>query len=57
VIVVSNTSPLNYLVLVGSAEVLPQLFRDVYAPPEVIAELLDPRTPEVVRRWAESVTA
>ena len=53
-IVVSDTSPLNYLLLVGAIDVLPKLFRQVFAPPEVIQELQHPRTPEPVRRWAES---
>jgi predicted nucleic acid-binding protein len=33
-IVVSDTSPLNYLLLVGAIDVLPKLFRQVFAPPE-----------------------
>ena len=51
-IVVSDTTPLNYLVLIDSAQVLPAIFGRVYAPSAVIAELSHPRSPEVVRRWA-----
>ncbi len=56
-IVVSDTSPINYLLLIGESEVLPRLFGEVYAPPEVIAELCHLRTPEVVRRWAQQPPA
>ena len=40
-IVVADTSPLNYLVLIDAIDVLPSLFGEVYAPPEVIRELAD----------------
>jgi predicted nucleic acid-binding protein len=53
-IAVSDTSPLNYLILVGCIEVLPQVFGQVYAPPMVLIELGHPRSPEPVRRWASS---
>jgi predicted nucleic acid-binding protein len=53
-IVVSDTSPLNYLVLIGAVDVLPRLFREVYVPPAVMQELAHPRTPEIVKRWAQS---
>ncbi len=43
-IVVSDTSPLNYLVLIGAIDVLPKLFGEVYAPPAVIQEFQHPRT-------------
>jgi len=41
-IVVSDTSPLNYLILVGCIDVLPQLFGQVYAPSSVVIELGHP---------------
>lgn len=53
VIVVSDTSPLNYLVLIEAVDFLPQLYRQVYIPHEVIAELKHHGTPAAVRRWAE----
>ena len=53
-IVVSDTTPLHYLVLINRADVLPALFMDVYTPPEVLRELQHPRTPDVVRRWAQA---
>jgi predicted nucleic acid-binding protein len=54
-IVVSDTTPLNYLILIDSAHVLPALFGRVYAPPAVIWELAHPRSPEPVRRWTDSL--
>jgi len=53
-IVVSDTSPLNYLVLIDAIDVLPQLFGEVHVPPTVMQELQHPRTPEPVKRWAQS---
>jgi predicted nucleic acid-binding protein len=53
-IVISDTSPLNYLVLIGHVEVLPLLFDRIVAPPAVIAELLHPGAPSTVRAWAAS---
>ena len=51
-IVVSDTSPLNYLVLIQHVEVLPALFGRVVAPPAVLDELQHPGTPAAVRAWA-----
>jgi predicted nucleic acid-binding protein len=50
-LVVSDASPLRYLILVESADVLPKMFGRVVAPPEVITELSQPKTPEAVRTW------
>jgi predicted nucleic acid-binding protein len=46
---VSDTSPLNYLIRVELAEILPQLFAKVIIPPEVRAELLAPDAPTEVQ--------
>jgi predicted nucleic acid-binding protein len=54
VIVVSDTSPLNYLVLINVVDVLPSIFEQVYVPPSVIAELSRSKTPKAVRDWAIS---
>jgi len=51
-IVVSDTTPLNYLILVDSVHVLPALFGRVFAPTAVIQELLHAKTPDAVRAWA-----
>jgi predicted nucleic acid-binding protein len=52
VIVVSDTTPLNYLVLIDVVTVLPKLFDDVVAPASVMRELVDARTRDPVRAWA-----
>ena len=51
--VVSNTSPLNYLVLIGEIEILPALHHHVVIPVAVSEELHDPATPDAVRGWIE----
>lgn len=53
-IIVSDTSPLNYLVLLGIADILPQMFGKVIVPPAVMMELTRPETPESVRAWASN---
>ena len=50
-VVVSNTTPLNYLILIEAETVLVQLFARVLAPPSVLAELSRPATPLRVRHW------
>ena len=51
-VVVADTGPLNYLVLIDSVDLLPKLFEKVFTPEAVRAELLDPDTPAAVRTWA-----
>src|SRR6266566_963271 len=50
-LVVADTSPLNYLVLIGQVEVLPALFERVFVPQIVRNELLHNEAPESVRGW------
>jgi predicted nucleic acid-binding protein len=50
-LIVSDTSPLNYLVLIGAVDLLPKLVSVVLIPPAVAAELAHPRTPIAVRQW------
>ena len=51
-IVVADTTPLNYLVLIGEIELLPALYETVLIPLEVHRELQHPKTPVAVRAWA-----
>ena len=53
-VVVADTSPLHYLVLVEAVEILPQLFGRIIVPEEVRDELKHVRTPQSVREWIES---
>jgi predicted nucleic acid-binding protein len=48
-VVVSDTSPLHYLILCGVDAVLAQIFERVVIPPIVYAELQHPNTPELVQ--------
>ncbi len=50
-LVVSDTSPLNYLVLIGHDGVLPVLFTRVLTVPGVMAEMAHARSPERIRAW------
>lgn len=53
-IVVADTGPINYLILIGEIEVLPILYGAVIIPPIVREELARNRAPEIVRRWINS---
>lgn len=53
-IVVSDTSSICYLILIGEVEVLPLLFGRVIIPPSVRDELTAPGAPEEVRAWIDS---
>lgn len=50
-IVVADTTPLNYLVLIDEVELLPALFTRVILPKAAWQELQDPETPLKVRQW------
>jgi predicted nucleic acid-binding protein len=50
-IVVADTGPVNYLVLIGAIDLLPKLFGEVHAPQTVFDELTDRETPPLVRAW------
>jgi len=50
-IVIADTSPLHYLILLDHAEVLQQLYGSVIIPAAVVHELQAQRTPAVVRQW------
>jgi predicted nucleic acid-binding protein len=56
-IVVADTSPLNYLILIEQIELLPTLYHNVLIPREVHSELQQTGTPERVRAWARSLPA
>jgi predicted nucleic acid-binding protein len=50
-IVVSDTTPIHYLILIGSESVLPALFESIIVPDAVRLEMLHPNAPEKVRGW------
>lgn len=51
-VVVADTRPLHYFVLIGHINLLPALLQNVTAPDSVHAELLHPAAPDSVRTWA-----
>lgn len=52
--VVSNTSPLNYLVLIDLQDILPALFGHVLIPEAVRHELRSPAAPQPVRDFLDT---
>ena len=56
-LVVSNTSPLRYLVAAGHADLLALLFGEIFIPPGVADELAHPAVPSEVRAWIEAPPA
>jgi len=54
VIVVSDATPVRYLILIDHMDVLPRLFGRVLVPPAVVAELSRTNTPPRVRDWVQS---
>lgn len=51
-IVVADTSPLNYLVLISEVDLLQRMYGSVVVPTAVRDELMAPGTPSRVRAWA-----
>lgn len=51
-IIIADTTPLNYLVLIGHSSVLPLLYGRVLIPPAVYEELQAEGAPASVRDWA-----
>jgi predicted nucleic acid-binding protein len=50
--VISDTSPVNYLVLIGQIDLLPALYTKVLIPDQVLEELRAPGSPPAVSAWA-----
>ncbi len=50
-LVIADTGPINYLILIGKLDILPVLFGEVTVPSSVYAELTHPDAPPEVRRW------
>ena len=50
--IVSDTSPLCYLALIGHSEILPKLYGTVHITQKVLDELRHPDAPPLVRDWA-----
>ena len=53
-LIVADTSPINYLILLQVEEVLPALYRQILIPSQVLEELTRKASPAQVRHWAAS---
>ena len=51
IVVVADTSPLNYLIQINCDHVLPALYERVLVPTAVVEELDHPRSVAAVRAW------
>src|SRR5262245_25040884 len=52
ILVVADTAPIHYLVIIDAAGVLPRLYDRVVLPKTVLQELLHAHAPPVVRNWS-----
>ncbi|HEY1947793.1 MAG TPA: DUF3368 domain-containing protein [Bryobacteraceae bacterium] len=50
-LVIADTGPINYLILIGCIDLLSALFEKVILPAQVRAELSTRKTPALVRNW------
>lgn len=54
-IVVSNTTPLHYLILIDEEHILESLYKNVIVPQSVLDELKHDATPQKVRDWIKKL--
>jgi predicted nucleic acid-binding protein len=50
-LVIADTGPINYLILIGHIDLLPRMFERVVLPAAVQTELSNPLAPPSVQRW------
>ena len=50
-IVIADTGPINYLILIQEIQILPALYGRIFVPFSVCEELKRPRAPDAVRSW------
>ncbi len=53
-IVVSNTTPIHYLIVIGRESILPELFSEIMIPDVVLSEMRHPNAPKIVRDWVSA---
>ena len=54
-LVVADSSPILYLIIINAIDLLPRLYPRVVLPPEVVAELNHPNAPLEAQRWASKL--
>ena len=50
-LVIADTGPVNYLILIGCIDLLPALFEKIIVPAAVQNELASRKAPSVIRQW------
>ena len=55
ILVVADTGPLCYLILIEAVGLLPRMYDRVVIPSAVMAELAHPKAPAAVKTWAGSL--
>jgi len=50
-IVIADTGPISYLILIQEIQILPVLYGRILVPVSVCEELKHPRAPDAVRSW------
>jgi predicted nucleic acid-binding protein len=50
-IVIADTSPINYLLLIDQIDLLPRLFQQIIIPDKVRDEMLNPDAPLTLQQW------
>ena len=53
-LIIADTSPLSYLILIQTIDVLPKLYGQIIIPPQVLSELQSTAGPAAVRAWASA---
>jgi len=53
-IVVSDTSPINYLLLIHQIDLLPRLFERIIIPDAVCNEMLNEEAPSILQKWIKN---
>jgi len=53
-IVIADTAPVNYLILIGAIELLPKLYGQIVIPESVLSELNAGRSPAPVKLWVRN---
>jgi predicted nucleic acid-binding protein len=56
-LVIADTTPLRYLLVLGQADLLHRLFGQIVIPPAVAAESQHPRAPAALRAWMSTPPA
>jgi len=56
-IVVSDTTPIHYLILIGKEFILPELFTEIIIPDVVVSEMSHPKAPQRVQGWIANLPA